>query len=214
MAKKKKGSRSKLDYFDTFMKQAQAANNEATLLVNIVDNFTTAEDIAKRLPHAHEIESEADKLNHAVMRAIDVDFVTPFDREDIIALANSLDDIIDGIEEVIQRFYMFDIHFMHRDMVPMAHLLRKATGVLEESMGGFRDFKRFGSFLETMGKVNDVEEQVDAKYMEVMHNLFTVDRDNAVRVMVWKDLFEHVEECADRCDLASQLMGSIILKNS
>jgi predicted phosphate transport protein (TIGR00153 family) len=214
MAKKKKGSRSKLDYFDTFMKQAQAANNEATLLVDIVDNFTTAEDIAKCLPHAHEIESEADKLNHAVMRAIDVDFVTPFDREDIIALANALDDIIDGIEEVIQRFYMFDIHFMHRDMVPMAHLLQKATGVLEESMGGFKDFKRFGSFLETMSKVNDVEEQVDAKYMEVMHNLFTVDRDNAVRVMVWKDLFEHVEECADRCDLASQLMGSIILKNS
>lgn len=211
---KNKGSRSKLNYFETFMKQAQAANREATLLVDVVDNFTTAEAIAECLPKAHEIESEADKLNHAIMRAIDVDFVTPFDREDIIELANALDDIIDSIEEVIQRLYMFDVHFMHHDVVPMAHLLQKATGVLEESMAGFKDFKRFGSFLEMMSKVNDVEEQVDAKYMEVMHNLFTVDRENPVRVLVWKDIFEHIEECADRCDLASQVMGSIILKNS
>ena len=50
--------------------------------------------------------------------------------------------------------------------------------------------------------------------MEVMHRLFTVDRENAVRVMVWKDIFEHIEDCADRCDETAQIMGSIILKNS
>lgn len=209
-----KGSRSKLNYFETFMLQAQAAHKEAGVLVEVAENFTTAEAISEYLPRAHEIEHEADQLNHAVMRAIDVDFMTPFDREDIIILTNALDEIVDGIEEVIQLFYLFDVHFMHRDVIPMARLLEKSTAALSEAMGGFKDFKKFGHFLEVMDKVDEVEEEVDAKYMEVMHNLFTEDRENAVRVMVWKDIFEHIEDCADRCDDAAQIMGSIILKNS
>ena len=211
---KNKGSRSKLNYFEAFMQQAQAAHDEAGVLVEVADNFTTADAVSEYLPRAHKIERDADELNHAVMRAIDVDFITPFDREDIIILTGALDDIVDGIEEVIQRFYMFDVHFMHHDVIPMAKLLEKSTAALAEAMGCFKDFKKFGHFLEVMDKVDKVEEEVDSKYMEVMHRLFTVDRENAVRVMVWKDIFEHIEDCADRCDETAQIMGSIILKNS
>lgn len=207
-------NKSKIDYFSIFMQQAEAAHKEAGVLVDVVENFTTASAISECLPRAHKIEKDADILNHTIMRAIDVDFMTPFDREDIIELTNALDDVVDGIEEVIRCFYMYDVHFMHHDVKPMAQQLYKATGALADVMRGFKDFKKFGHFLEEMEQVNKVEEEVDEKYMEVMHSLFTTDRENAVRVVVWKDIFERIEDCADRCDATSQVMGSIILKNS
>lgn len=213
MAKAKTG-RSKLDYYETFMKQAQLAHQEAQLLVEVAENFTTAEAIADFLPRAHEIENEADVLNHSVMHAIDVDFVTPFDRTDIIELTNALDDIVDKIEEVIQRLYMFDVHFMHPDAVPLAKLLEKSTGLLVSAMQDFKDFKKFGPFIERMTEVSTVEEDADAAYMSAMRRLFTEEHANPVRLLVWMDIFEHIEACADCIDDTGAIMGNIILKNS
>ena len=211
---KKKTGKAKLDYYDSFLKQAQVAHEEALLLVEVAQNFTDAQAISDYLPRAHELENQGDELNHAVLNAIDVDFITPFDRNDIIELTNALDDIVDGIEEVMQRMYMFDVHFMHHDVMPLAQLLVKATALLVEAMGDFRGFKKFGAFIEAMQKVNDVEEEVDSAYMAVMRRLFTEDNDNPVRVFVWSDIFGRIEDCADRIDDAGILMGNIILRNS
>lgn len=212
--KKRKIGKGKLDYYEAFMKQAELAHKEAELLVEVAENFTSAQEIADYLPRAHEIENSADDLNHSVMQAIDVDFVPPFDRVDIIELTNALDDIVDGIEEVIQRLYVFDVHFMHRDVLPLAKLLVKATGKLVDSMRGFEDFKKFGHFVDEMNKVNEVEEEVDAAYMQIMRRLYTEDNDNPLRVIVWTDIFDRIEDCADRIDETAVIMGNIILKNS
>lgn len=211
---KKKTGKAKLDYYDSFLKQAQVAHEEALLLVEVAQNFTDAQAISDYLPRAHELENQGDELNHAVLNAIDVDFITPFDRNDIIELTNALDDIVDGIEEVMQRMYMFDVHFMHHDVIRLSQLLVKATSLLVEAMGDFRGFKKFGPFIETMQKVNDVEEEVDSAYMAVMRRLFTEDNDNPVRVFVWSDIFGRIEDCADCIDEAGILMGNIILRNS
>ena len=130
------------------MQQAQAAHDEAGVLVEVAENFTTADAVSEYLPRAHKIERDADELNHAVMRAIDVDFITPFDREDIIILtASALDDIVDGIEEVIQRFYMFDVHFMHHnDVIPMAKLLEKFHGCPGGGHGLFQGLQEVRAF--------------------------------------------------------------------
>ncbi|MBE6470906.1 MAG: DUF47 family protein [Coriobacteriaceae bacterium] len=213
MAKTKVG-KSKLDYYVAFQTQAELAHKESSLLLEVAQNFTTAADIADYLPRAHEIEHEADNINHAVLHAIDVDFVTPFDRTDIIEITNALDDIVDSIEEVIQRLYMFDVRFMHPDLIPLAELLQKSTGILLEAMGEFQSFKKFGAFIEHMEKVNTVEEDADEAYMQTMRRLYTEEHENPVRLMVWSDIFEHVENCADRIDETAALMGNIILKNS
>ena len=213
-AEKKKIGKAKLDYYESFLKQAQLAHEEAKLLVEVAENFTSAEAIRNYLPRAHELEHKGDGINHDVLHAIDVDFITPFDRNDIIELTNALDDITDSIEEVMQRMYMFDVHFMHNDVAPLAKLLVKAAALLVDAMGDFKSFKKFGAFIETMQKVNDVEEEVDAAYMAVMRRLFTEDNDNPVRVMVWSDIFSHIEDCADRIDESGILMGNIILRNS
>ena len=95
----------KFNYFDAFEKQADLACQEAELLIEIIENFTTSDTLRPDIERAHEIEHAADKVCHSIFQAVSVDFITPIDREDIISLTQSMDDILDYMEATIQRFH-------------------------------------------------------------------------------------------------------------
>ena len=196
-------SKSKLDYFQAFKKQAEYAVKEADLLIEVIQNFTTAEAIKQDLPRAHEIEHAADGVYYEILAAVDVDFITPIEREDIIALAQRLDDVVDSIEDIIQRFYMFDVHFMQRS----------CEGLMEV-MEDFGDFKKSDKFKEGLAIANEMEEAADDIFVEVAHGLFTKESDHPMRAMVWMEIFSRMERATDRCMEVADTMSSIVLKNS
>ena len=209
MAKKKK-----FDYFDAFENQVAVANKEADLLLDVCENFTTAEALQDALRKAHEIEHEGDVLSHDILHSVAVDFITPIDREDLISLCAKLDNVTDTIEEVMRDFYMYDIHFMHEDAVEMARLIKKSTKALTNAMNDFRNFKKSKKFKELIIKVSDYEDQGDQLYMEAIHRLYVGPIDDAVRIDVWTRVFDSMEECCDACEHAADAMGDIMLKNS
>ena len=209
MAKKKK-----IDYFDMFEQQVAVANREADILVDAVENFTTAEALHDILIKAHEIEHEGDVLSHDILHSVAVDFITPIDREDIISLTAALDNVTDSIEDVLRDFYMYDIHFMHDDAKEIAHLIKKSTKALTNAMVDFRNFKKSKKFKELIIKVSDYEDQGDRLYMEAIRRLYTGETDDAVRVDVWTRIFDCMEAACDSCEHAADAMGDIMLKNS
>ena len=97
----------KFNYFDAFERQADLACQEAELLIEIIEQFRTSEALLDDIKRAHEIEHAADMVCHDIFDAVSADFITPIDREDIISLTQSMDDILDYMEGTIQRFYMF-----------------------------------------------------------------------------------------------------------
>jgi uncharacterized protein len=209
----KKASKKKFNYFDAFEKQSAIASKQARLLLEVVENFSKAEDIEKYLPRAHELESRGDSVCHDVFDAILPDFVTPIDREDIISLTNSMDALIDKMEEVLQRFYMYDIHFMHHDVKPLAKMIVKSCDALSEAMADFRNCNKSKKFKQLVIKVNDIENEADAFHIKAIRKLYTHDRENPVRVLVWTSLFDMMEECVDLCETIADKMNSIMLKN-
>ena len=209
----KKASKKKFNYFDAFEKQSAIASKQARLLLEVVENFSKAEDIEKYLPRAHELESRGDSVCHDVFDAILPDFVTPIDREDIISLTNSMDALIDKMEEVLQRFYMYDIHFMHHDVKPLAKMIVKSCDALSEAMADFRNCNKSKKFKQLVIKVNDIENEADAFHIKAIRKLYTHDRENPVRVLVWTSLFDMMEECVDLCEAIADKMNSIMLKN-
>lgn len=212
MAKFSKKSK-KYNYYDAFERQSEIAVEEAKLLMEVIESFTTAEDIKKYLPRAHELENKGDKVCHATFDAILPDFITPIDREDIVAMTNSLDEIIDRIEEVIQKFYIYDVHFMHRNAKPFGEMIVKSCEALCEAMADFRNCKKSKNFKSLIIQVNDIEDEADELYIKVIRNLYTHDRDNAVRVAVWDSIFNAMEDVIDKCEHTADLMNSIMLKN-
>lgn len=208
MAKK-----NKFDYFDAFEKQVDIAAEEADVLIEAIEGFTEAEALRGILDRAHEIEHRGDEVNHEIRTSVSIDFITPIEREDILELAHNLDDVIDMIEGIIQRFYMFDIHFMHPRAIEFAHIIKKSIKALRKSMGTFREFKKVKKIRTMVEDVNALEEQADELYMETIRYLYTVDAANAVRVEVWSRLFDRLEATCDACAAVADTMATIMLKN-
>ena len=208
MAKK-----NKFDYFDAFEQQVDIASKEAEVLIEAIENFKSAEELKDVLKKAHEIEHEGDQVHHEILVSVAADFITPIEREDIIAMADSLDDVIDMIEGIIQRFYMFDIHFMHERTMEFAVIIRKSIKALRKSMGSFREFKKVKKIRSMVEDVKAFEEQADDLYVETIRELYTTDIENAVRMEVWSRLFDRLEATCDAVETVADTMANIMLKN-
>ena len=203
----------KFDYFDAFDRQAGLAVQEASLLVEIVENFDSAETLECYLLRAHEIENEGDIICHDLYEALSSDFITPIEREDILTMAQTLDDVIDYLEGTIQRFYMLNVTEMHPDVLEFAQLLQRSCASLAAAMEDFRNFKNSKKLRQLLIDVSDVEEEADALHMRVIHDLFSKEQDMRT-VMVWDKIFRRLENTADSCERVADSMGSIMLKNS
>ena len=208
MAKKDKFS-----YFDAFEQQVDVALEEVEVLIECIENFKSADELEPVLEKAHEIEHRGDHINHIILTNVSTDFITPIERGDIIELAQNLDTITDMIEGAIQRFYMYDIHFMHPQAMEFAQIIRKCLKALRKAMGTFREFKKVKKIRAMVEDVKQGEELADALYLKTIRSLYAEDSDNAVRLEVWSRLFERLEGTADACEKAADTMATIMLKN-
>lgn len=207
------GKKNRFDYFDAFKKLSELAVEESDLLIEAIENFGEAEDLRGVMERAHEIEHKGDEQNHLIFQTVATDFITPIEREDIIELTQHLDDIIDYIEDVLQRFYMYDVHFMHKDALEFAGLIKKSCVALDKAMEDFRNFKKSKTFRELVIDVNTYEEEADQLLVKVIRDLHTIDCDKPMRVLVWSQIFSRMEKCADACEHAADSMSTILLKN-
>ena len=207
------GKKHKFDYFDAFEKQTKLAVQEADLLIEAVEKFTEAEKLKEVMERAHELEHEGDEINHAILKTVATDFITPIEREDIIELSQRLDNIVDFIEDVMQRFYMYDVHFMHHDALEFACLIKKSCEALDKAMVDFRNFKKSKKFKQLIVDVNTYEEEADQLYMHVTRKLHTHDKENPMRVLVWSQIFDRMERCCDACENVADTMNTVLLKN-
>ena len=204
----------RFNYFDAFENQVGIAEEEIEVLIEAIEGFTSTDNLQPILEKAHEIEHRGDYINHIILTNVSTDFITPIERGDIIELAQNLDNLTDMIEGIIQRFYMFDIHFMHPQAIEFAQIIKKSLKALRKSMGTFREFKKVKKIRAMVEDVNQYEEQADALYVQTIRHLYTVDALNdAVRVEVWSRLFDRLEATCDACETVADTMASIMLKN-
>ncbi len=210
MGKKKKA----FDYFDAFERQSKLALKEAKLLIDVIQGFSSIDDVRAILPKAREIESEGDQLGHDVYTAIACDFITPLEREDIITLTSSLDDILDYLEDVMQRLYVYDVSAMHEKAYEFAEIIVRACEQLNLAMADFRNFKKSKKFRSIVISINNCEEEADRLFMHILHELHTAKRDDPLYVIAWSELFARMERCTDACEHVADTMHSVILKNS
>lgn len=206
----------KLNYFDAFEKLSDLACQEASLLIEIIEGFTTSDAVLPEISRAHRIEHEGDEVCHDIYAALADDFITPIEREDIILMTHELDEILDYTEGTIQRFYMLNVSSMHPDALSFARLLLSSCEALRSAMGDFKNFKKSKTLRSHIIAINDLEEKADELYFHVMREMYTSQRtpENAVNIFIWDKLFQRLENTADACEHVADTMGSIMMKNA
>jgi hypothetical protein len=156
------------------------------------------------------LEHEADNLTHDIIDRIDRTFVTPFDREDIHALASELDEVIDLIDGTARRAQIFRIQKIRPAAGRLAEVLARAGCVVEDGVRNMKDAKYVYAISE---KLKTLEEEGDAVYHEAMGKLFAEGGD-ALEVIKWKDLYDKLEDALDQCEDVGNVLQSIALKNA
>ena len=207
------GKKKKYDYFDAYEQLSDLAVQEASVLIRAMENFTDAASLRGVLDEAHELEHAGDMINHEIYKQVGGDFMPPIDREDVVALAQALDTILDQIEDVLQYLYMFDVHKIPDDALRFATIIKKSCKAVDKAMEDFHNFKKSKTFKQLIIDVADNEEEADELYVEVIRSLHVHHADEPMHVLKWSRLYAFMEECCDACEHCADLMSTILLKN-
>jgi len=199
-------------YFDTMNSTANFAKEAALYLQETLASFDTA-TFPEKVEAMHDIEHAADDLKHAMTERLSREFMTPIELEDLVALSHELDNVVDCIDDVMQRIYIYNITAMREDVKPLCALLVHCTDALCKAVKELANFRKSETIRKEIIEVNSLETDADAQYMKAMRTLYTTEKD-PISILAWTNLYEDLEDCFDACEHASDVIESVIMKNS
>jgi predicted phosphate transport protein (TIGR00153 family) len=194
-------------YFELFEEAGQNILRAAELLDRMLTGYPDEKDLAREIL---DCEHEGDRITHDIINRLNHTFVTPIDREDILALASALDDIVDYTEEVADYLGLYKIEAPMDQAIRLARVLREASALIAEAvprLRGFRDISRYTV------EINRLENEGDRITREAVASLFDGGIDPMV-VIRWKDIFERLEAAIDAAEKVANILEGIVIKNS
>ena len=201
-----------MNYFDEFIKNAELAQKIVKKLREILDKFdeTNMEEKAMDL---HLIENEADNNLHDLKDYLLKDFLPPIDREDILSIAHQIDNIIDGIDELVIDISIFNITNIRPEINEILDLLVGTINKTEGLLVEFKNMKDKESIRKKCVEVNNLEEQGDRQYEKAIRGLYHTNED-PVEILKWTHIFEALENSFDSCENVAECIEEVLMKNS
>ena len=197
------------DFFSMFEKAVLNLNKGALLLVEMMEDLSIGEIKTKEI---YEAEQEGDMLTHEVMRKLNKTFLTPVDREDIHALINHIDDVLDLIWAVADRTMLFKLESAPPEAVELSKTLLETTEFITKAVGCLKD-KKYSYIQEYCIEINRLENRGDRIFRAALVKLFDNIKD-PILVIKWKEVYEHLEEAHDTCEDVADILEGIILKHA
>jgi predicted phosphate transport protein (TIGR00153 family) len=194
-------------FYELFEQQAAVIARSASMLelaLADVANLPTRRREIKALEH------QGDELTHEIVRTLNRTFVTPFDHEDIYALASGLDDILDYIEEVADTANLCGITTIPEPAGELANLLAQAVVQLEQAIGKLESGKGID---EHSAEVHRLEDEGDSTSRRAVAELFS-GQHQPLEVIKLKDLYGLLEDALDRCETVANVLEGITTKNA
>jgi uncharacterized protein Yka (UPF0111/DUF47 family) len=194
-------------YFELFEEAGQNILTAADLLDRMLSTHPDNPELASEIL---DCEHEGDRIIHDIIDRLNHTFVTPIDREDILALASALDDIVDYTEEVADYLGLYKIEAPMEQAIRLAHVLKEAAKQIATAIPRLRDFRDISHYTV---EINRLENEGDRITREAVAALF----DGAIDPMVvirWKDVYERLEAAIDATERVANIMEGIVIKNS
>jgi uncharacterized protein len=165
---------------------------------------------ADGLSRVIECERQGDALTAEILHRLDTSFVTPFDREDIHALAEELDDVVDDMHAVAALFRVVNLTKPLPELLEQADVLVKMAGQTVELVSRLESMKDTKPLLEA---IDQLESEGDAVYRRTLARLFSGEFD-ALDVIKWKDIVTAMEAALNTLEDISDVIEAIILKHA
>ena len=198
------------DFFGLFDKIADCGVEAADLFKQAVLEGKIDEATVKRM---EAIEHKGDETTYAVIDKLNKTFITPFDREDIHALAKELDDVIDVINAMVGKLRTYKLTGVNKNLVDFALLIDESARSLACAVKGLNNMKNSQQILATCVDLNHKEDLGDSMRDKSIAELFESET-NPINVIKWKEIYEDAETVLDICEDVANVIEAIIVKQA
>ena len=197
-------------FFDFFEQHAALTVEGTKEFLSLVTTGANIETKAKRVP---DIENETDVITHRCVEALHKTFITPIDRDNIHRLITRMDDVMDFVEAAAERIALYELTVMTADVRDLADVLVRAAQQVELAIKGLRNLKDPQSILKQCIDINRLENESDQILRRAVAKLFKEEKD-PIMVIKWKEVYENLENAADRCEDVANIIEGVILEHS
>src|SRR5258705_13551591 len=189
-------------FFELFESHAAKVHEAARALHEMARNYDQPDEKAR---HIKVLETQADHITHDIIDKLNRTFITPFDREDIHALASALDDVLDNIEGVASRLALFKVKQITPETLELIQIIEKGCVAIHEAVRSLRDRKRSLPYLV---EINKLENDADAISRDMTAKLFETAADFR-ELIKWKELYGRLEATTDDCEDVANIIEGI-----
>jgi uncharacterized protein len=193
-------------FYHDFQAMADELERGASTLEEMLAHERPAWDKADEIK---EIEHKCDFITHEIIQRLNRTFVTPLDREDIHALARSLDDVMDAIDAsaaVIRLYRLETVRFGAREL---AQIITASTKQIRLALVALEQHK---GLITHAVEINRLENEADRTHQQAVSRLFD-EETNPLLVIKWKETLDFLEEATDRCEDAANVLEGVMVKH-
>jgi uncharacterized protein len=197
----------KHDFFVDFAQLADKLRDGAALLTAMLAGETPH---AGKVDEIRDAEHACDRVTHDIIQRLNRTFITPIDREDIHALARTLDDVMDAIDAAATLLPLYDIRSLRLGARELAAVITRQTEKLYAAIDALRHKQ---PVYELIREIHTLEHEADEVHREAVRRLFAEERD-AIAVIKWKEILDLLEAATDAAEAAADVIEGIVLKHA
>ena len=192
-------------FYELFSESAAHLVDGAALLLHLLDPGADRAAIAVSMAEA---EHQADETTHRIIQRVNSTFITPFDRDDIYALASNLDDVMDYMEEAADLIHLYGVDVLPPAFAEQVDVLNQAVKVTADAMPRLRSMK---GLEEYWIEINRLENQGDKSYRRILADLFSGNY-KTLEVLKLKDIVDALEKAIDALESVANTVEQISVK--
>lgn len=200
-------------FFPLLSQMADVILSASELIIACVQakDHTEAVELYKKVK---DQERRGDKLQAKIFEELNNTFITPFDREDINALSNTMDDVTDHINSCAKRIMLYSPKSMPESARLLAQLVRESAECLTKAIDELDVLKKTpATVTEYCAKLHEIESKADDVYEHFLIDLFENEKD-AIEVIKLKDILHELEKATDTQEAVGKIIKTIIIKYS
>ena len=193
-------------FFELYNRMASEIRAAAGLLEVLV--ASEPPDLSK-VDQIKDAEHRCDALTHDTIQRLNRTFVTPFDREDLYALATSLDNVMDAIDHSAALIRLYRIQTIRPGTRELAHTVTASTDRLQSALDALA---RQTPVHPHAVEINRLENEADRIYQEAVQKLFDTETD-PIEIIKWKELYDVLEVITDACEDVANVIEGVVVKH-
>ena len=197
-------------FYDLFEKSARNLVLASEALTDLLDHF---ENVEMKTGRIKELEHAGDDVTHELYLQLHRTFVTPLDREDIAALAQRMDDVMDFVEGAATAIRIYGIERPTPAARSLADLIRLQCVQIERAVGNLRKGSNLKKVQEQLVEIHRLENEADTQFLTASAELFR-DEMGSADIIKWRDIYDQLERATDSAEQVAHVLEGIVLKHA